>query len=814
MSRWILVAVLMGLMISAVVGAPISLQGHGWKVTVDPEHSTLAIEQERLKTVLREVQLGLKNGDNLHDLTHWSCEKTSEGQLLIKTQAPATEWRVSLDPDVLRISCTSWHGVLTAEAPADSNRTVARVMDKQGVPVQWVGTTEVVERYGGKETRNISYLPQRNPDCMYFALGNVSGLNLHSLFDRNSDTVIRFSEQTRMVRDSQDQNLLRVTIPVPGNTAVRLIPDYFTKTLGAPYYIRQDDSHFKQAPLVWCSWTSYYSEVTEQDIVRNTDWIADNLKAYGFQYIQLDDGYDRGEGGRHYWIENWDRAKFPHGPKWLTGYIKSKGLRPGLWLVPNAYAGALEKHPEWYLRDKQGRLIIDYNTPALDSTNPEVLQFLRRLFGTLTGEWGFEYYKFDGEHAIPKYAPNVDKSRLHDKDLDPLTAYRNRLKVIREAVGPDTFIEGCPAGTPLNGIGYFNSAFTGNDVYNSWQGMYALFSSINANAFLNHMVIYVMPGEGIDVGPFMTVEEARRKRVKSVVDTARTREDPMVGFGVNDREARTLVSFVSLAGTTYPLGSVMPELPRDRVRLLKMTMPTMPILPIDLYSRGTDITWSTFKTTQPDYYIHNYPEILDLKVNAKSGVYDVVAMINWSSHQVSRHLSFAEKLGVSDQLSYVAFDYWGQKPAGVFKEGMDIRIEPHDTRVLWIRPALDRPQLIGTSRHITGACSISDLEWQAAENRLRGQSRTVPGEPYTLWIRVPSGMSVSEVKASEHGGQQVAVQSQTHGDSLSFTFEGRESQVDWQVTFTGRSGHDRRSGQACALPIHRAGKKSPEAIVM
>ena len=61
------------------------------------------------------------------------------------------------------------------------------------------------------------------------------------------------------------------------------------------------------------------------------------------------------------------------------------------------------------------------------------------------------------------------------------------LRLIRETVGPQTFIEGCPAGTPLNGIGYFNSYFTGHDVYNSWQGMYALFSSISANAFLNHM---------------------------------------------------------------------------------------------------------------------------------------------------------------------------------------------------------------------------------------------------------------------------------------------------------------------------------------
>ena len=85
--------------------------------------------------------------------------------------------------------------------------------------------------------------------------------------------------------------------------------------------------------------------------------------------------------------------------------------------------------------------------------------------------------------------------RSPNKSIDPIVAYRNRLKVIRDIDWSAPFIEGCPAGTPLDGIGYFNSYYTGEDLYNSWQGMYALFSSINANAFLNHLVVYVMPGE-------------------------------------------------------------------------------------------------------------------------------------------------------------------------------------------------------------------------------------------------------------------------------------------------------------------------------
>jgi hypothetical protein len=770
---------------SQTVGS-VSVSHDGWTVTADAERNVLSIMHEKLGAVMKDARLNLEGERGLRPLDRWSAEKKAENQLSVKTVEPRTAWLVELGPNVLKISSTSAQAVVTAQVPASADRIVARLLDFEGVPASWVGTNEVVDTYGGSETRNPSFLPRRNPEVMYFSLGQVSSANLHALFDRKTDTAIDFSDQTMMKRNNHDQGVLDVTVPVPGNTLLRLVPDYYTRTLGLPFYVPFDDTYFSRPPMIWCSWTSHYDEVGEEDIIRNADWIAAHLKPYGFQYVQLDDGYDRGRQGEHYWIENWDRVKFPHGPQWLASYIKSKGLRPGLWLVPNAYAGAVEQHPEWYLRDHQGRIIRDYSTPALDSTNPEVLAFLKKLFTTL-GSWGFEYYKFDGEHALPKYVPGVDRDKLYDKSVDPIVAYRNRLKLIRETIGPHTFVEGCPAGTPLNGVGYFNSTFAGHDVYNSWQGMYPLFSSINANAFLNHIVVYLMPGEGIDVGPRLTVEEAKQKRYPSFVATARTREEPMVGFGTTLAEARTLVTYVALTGVAYPLASVLPELPDERVRLLKMTLPTLPILPVDLFSRGTDMEWEIFKRAQPDYYIHNYPEVLDLKVNSKSGVYDVVGLTNWRSGTVTRELSFAEKLGLDTSASYVAFDFWGQKLLGVFKDRMKVAIEPHDTRVLLLHPVLNHPELVGTSRHITGAYSVLELEWDAAKSQLRGSSQTVAGDPYTLWVYVPKGVMLSQVRVATKRNPAVPVRHKLTRNSLEVTFEGQPEVVDWKLDFATKT---------------------------
>lgn len=759
----------------------VKLSASGWTIKADPDRKQLTIVHDSLGVLLAEVNLNTMDQNGIKPITDWASVKKDEGQIEIQTQHPSTFWIFRPAPNDLMISATSADLAITGKAPASSGRITARLIDRSGTPVNWRGTEEITVSWNGKDTQNPSALPAVNPEVMTFALGNISANNLHSLFDCSRDIAISFSDQTLMKRNPENPEQLDVTMRVPGSTIIRLIPDYYTKQLGLPVYQKFDDSIFRTAPLIWGSWTAYYNDARESDIISNTDWIAKNLKPYGFQYVQLDDGYDRSKEG-HNWIGPWNKSLFPHGPEWLARYIKSKGLKPGLWLVPNSYAGAFKQHPDWYLYDRAGKVISDYSTPALDHTNPAVQEWLTRLFTTLRG-WGFEYFKFDGELSLPLNVPDIDMSRIYNKNIDPFTAYRERLRLIRNVIGPGTFVEGCVAGTPLNGIGYFNSCFNGADMYNSWKGSYAVFSSINANAFLNHIVIYVMPGEGIDVSPLMSVEEAKQKMDPRTIEVALSREDPFTGFGTTLPEARTLVSIISMTGVAYPLTSIMPRLPDERVRLLKMTMPTMPVLPVDLYSRGSDITWDKFKFTTPDTYIHNYPEIIDLKVNSVSGTYDVAAFTNWRGERALRSVSFADKLGLEKSTSYVVFDFWNQKLAGVFKNMMDIEIDPHDTRVFLIHPLQANPQLIGNSRHISGAFSILDLKWDASNKILGGKSETIIGDPYSLFVYVPDGMTLTGIKAFTQENKEVIAGKEQSGNLLKITFENAPGAVKWQLHF-------------------------------
>jgi hypothetical protein len=268
-----------------------------------------------------------------------------------------------------------------------------------------------------------------------------------------------------------------------------------------------------------------------------------------------------------------------------------------------------------------------------------------------------------------------------------------------------------------------------------------------------------------------------------VVETEKSREDPMTGFGVTDAEARTLVSYVAMTGVVYPLASVMPELPESRVQFLKVTMPTLPVMPVDLFSRGNDNNWDTFRHERPDFYIHNYPEILDLKVNAIAGRYDLVGITNWRSTPAVRTLDVADKLNLDPSIKYVAFDFWKQELAGIFEKNLNLEIEPHDTRVLAIHRVEGHPQLVGNSRHISGAFSVLGNAWDSDHLLLSGKALTVGEDTYTAWIYCPREFSVEMVHASVAGGRAAEVKRSAKGELIGITFRGGGEIVGWSVQF-------------------------------
>ena len=226
----------------------------------------------------------------------------------------------------------------------------------------------------------------------------------------------------------------------------------------------------KIPPRVWCSWYSLYNNINQDNLLAALAALGD----LPFDVFQIDDGWQRVPGD---WEPN---EKFHSGMDSLAAKIKASGRTAGLWLAPlvaEKSSSIYSQHPDWLLRNPDGNLYMagfewSSETFALDTTHPEVIEWLRTLIQKVRG-WGYEYLKLDFlfAGALPGNRHN---------DIPRETAYRKALEVIREAAG-DSYLLLC--GTPiLPSLGTCDAIRIGPDVGTWWDSRFYSYFLYNQTA--------------------------------------------------------------------------------------------------------------------------------------------------------------------------------------------------------------------------------------------------------------------------------------------------------------------------------------------
>ena len=103
----------------------------------------------------------------------------------------------------------------------------------------------------------------------------------------------------------------------------------------------------------WCSWEAYRRDIDIEKVRAISEFMEKKLKAYGLEYIQIDDGYQkmplpyRPEGTME---EGWmtcEEGKSPGGHASIVETIRSHGLQPGIWTNANITNEEFpQHHPE------------------------------------------------------------------------------------------------------------------------------------------------------------------------------------------------------------------------------------------------------------------------------------------------------------------------------------------------------------------------------------------------------------------------------------------------------------------------------------
>ncbi len=217
----------------------------------------------------------------------------------------------------------------------------------------------------------------------------------------------------------------------PGRVALALARDP-AAGLGAfgDRYARAAGAVVRPAPTVWCSWYRYFLEVTEADVLENLAAIAEH--DLPVDVVQVDDGWQAGIG-------DWTTlsGRFTSLPR-LADRIHAAGRRAGIWVAPFVVGTASElarEHPDWLVGDAGSNW--DQDLRGLDLTHPGARDYLWGALRALR-DAGFDYLKLDflyaGAAPGPRYA-----------DVTEVAAYRSGLELVRDAVGPGTYLLGCGA---------------------------------------------------------------------------------------------------------------------------------------------------------------------------------------------------------------------------------------------------------------------------------------------------------------------------------------------------------------------------------
>lgn len=146
--------------------------------------------------------------------------------------------------------------------------------------------------------------------------------------------------------------------------------------------------------------------------------------------------------------------------------IKQRGFKPGIWLAPfsaEESSKLFASHPDWFVKRESGEHEIAYvwykNTYALDLTNDEVKEWLFNLFSVLRN-MGYEYFKID--FLFAGAIPGVRR-----KNMTPIQAYQEGMRIIRRRAVGDAYILGC--GAPLlPSVGYVDGMRIGPDTAPFW----------------------------------------------------------------------------------------------------------------------------------------------------------------------------------------------------------------------------------------------------------------------------------------------------------------------------------------------------------
>jgi alpha-galactosidase len=335
----------------------------------------------------------------------------------------------------------------------------------------------------------------------------------------------------------------------------------------------------------WATWDYYGRVFTAKDIYGNMD--ALNKLAPEANMIQIDGGW---------WTERGDYKSIrpdllPGGIKEIISRVTSESKIPGIHFDGfrgDANSEIYKAHPDYFLRDLDGKLIVDVNEKSdklmkyiyFDYSHPGARAHIADCIRNLKDNWGVRYFKVDFmRYGLKNDTLGKNKSAKGIKAYDPtitsVERFRLAMKTMRGAMGPDTYFLGCSA---VFGpcIGFVDGMRTGGDIHPRYDAFPERCLANLSNFYLSGKV---WNGDT----DYLVFREAADE------DKAVSQEDVKHGGSLTLNEAQMWADFNKLYGTCRLNSDNLMTLRPERQALIKEVFqyPAMDeTVPLDLWQHG------------------------------------------------------------------------------------------------------------------------------------------------------------------------------------------------------------------------------------
>ncbi len=182
-----------------------------------------------------------------------------------------------------------------------------------------------------------------------------------------------------------------------------------TSTAYANAKVSAENNGASPTPFMgWSSWNFIGKNPTEANIEAQARVEASKLKAYGYNYVLLDDFWylnpSTNVNANGYWVP--DSSKFPAGLSGLASYVHGLGLKVGFYLTPGIPVAAVNQNTPIVGTSYHARDIADtshyennYNYGnvmyAINYSKPGAQAYINGWADELAS-WGADFLKMDG----------------------------------------------------------------------------------------------------------------------------------------------------------------------------------------------------------------------------------------------------------------------------------------------------------------------------------------------------------------------------------------------------------------------------------